>query len=220
MKPRGHQCRPRRRSLALAALVAAVAALCAPAHAQDLGSTHPDLSKFQLAPLAAWGFGGSVDDLTLETQRSFGAAPQFGGALDVRVGSGWNVELFYTRQTSELTGAPGPQLDVTIERYLVGLQEEKGDQRLRWFGTVYAGGTRFVPGLEGFGSELRFTGGVGLGVKAFFSRNVGMRLEARGYYTVVDAEGGFLCSGGTCLFAFSGSGLLQGDVGGGLVLAF
>ena len=44
--------------------------------------------------------------------------------------------------------------------------------------------------------------------------------EARGFYTLVKGEGGMACANGTCLFAFSGNGLWQGDVSVGLILAF
>lgn len=107
-----------------------------------------------------------------------------------------------------------------MERYLLGIQEEKGDERLRWFGTFWMGATRFIPGQHDYGSETRFTGGASLGFKTFFTRSVGLRLEARGFYTVVKGEGGIACLNGTCLFAFTGSGLWQGDVGGGLIFAF
>ena len=211
---------PRRR-VATALLALGLSALALPARAQGLGGgPRLDQQKVQLSALGGWGFGGSVYDETLMQDRSFKAAPVFGGALALKVKDGWNAELYYSRQLSELDGGLVPGLDVTIERYLVGIQEEKGDDRFRWVGTVYGGATRFVPGLEGFGSETRFTGGIGLGAKAFFTQNLGLRIEARGFYTVVDAEGGFICSAGTCLFSFSGSGLWQGDVGGGLVIAF
>ena len=88
------------------------------------------------------------------------------------------------------------------------------------FGTVWLGATRFVPGLAGFDSETKFGGGVGLGVKTFLAKNVGLRFEARGLYTLVNGEGGVFCSNGSCLFAFSGRGLWQGDVSAGLILAF
>jgi hypothetical protein len=110
---------------------------------------------------------------------------------------------------------------VTIERYLAGFQEEKGEGgTVRWFGTVWLGATRFVPGLGGYDATTKFGGGVGLGVKMFFAKNVGLRLEARGFYTLVKGEGGAFCVNGQCLFAFSGTGLWQGDVSGGLILAF
>lgn len=175
----------------------------------------------QLAPLAGWGFGGSVRDVATGESRSFDAAPVFGGALDMKLGPGWNAELYFSRQQTKLGGGGlAPSFDIAMERYLLGIQEEKGDERVRWFGTFWLGATRFVPGLDAYGSETRFTGGVGLGVKTFFTTNVGLRLEARGFYTVVKSAGGLLCVNGDCLFAFGGSGLWQGDVGGGLILAF
>jgi hypothetical protein len=79
---------------------------------------------------------------------------------------------------------------------------------------------RFVPGAGEYDSVTKFGGGVGLGVKTFFAKNVGLRLEGRAFYTLVKGEGGAFCVNGSCLFAFSGSGLWQGDVSAGLILAF
>lgn len=174
----------------------------------------------QLAGLAGWGFGGAVRDVAFDESRSFEAAPVFAGALDVRVGPGWNAELLYSRQETRLKGGLAPAFDVAQERYLLGIQQETGDERFRWFGSFYLGATRWIPGLDGYSSDLRFTGGIGLGGKAFFTKSLGLRFEARGFYTLVKSEGGIACANGRCLFAFSGSGLWQGDVCGGVIVAF
>jgi len=201
-------------TLALGCLTVALAA-------QAQAQTQPlQQQTVQLSALGGWGFGGSVRDVALDQERSFKAAPVLGGALDVKVAPGWNAELLYSRQETKLAGGLSPSVDVTIERYLLGIQEEKGDERVRWFGTVLLGGTRFVPRRDAFDPEARLTGGLGLGLKAFLTKNVGLRFEARGFYTRVKNEGGTLCANGTCLFAFTGSGVWQGDVGGGVVLAF
>jgi hypothetical protein len=203
-----------------AALVAAsvLVGAATTARAQNLG--HPfESQSVQIAPFAAWGFGGSVTDAATGESRSFDAAPVFGGALGLKVGEGWYVEGLFSRQSSKLGGGAA-SFDVALERYLLGIQEEKGDEHVRWFGTFWLGATRFVPGLSAFGSETKFTGAVGLGVKSFFNPHIGIRLEVRGFYTVVSGSGGLLCTNGDCLFAFAGSGLWQGDVGGGLVFAF
>jgi hypothetical protein len=175
----------------------------------------------QISPFAGYAFGGSVRDAVLDDSRSFDAALAYGGALGFRISESWRFELLYSRQPTQIEGGLGSPFDVTVERYLVGFQEEKGpDQPVRWFGTVWLGATRFVPGREGYDSETKFGGGGGLGVKTFFGQNVGLRLEARGFYTLVKGEGGMACANGTCLFAFSGNGLWQGDVSAGLILAF
>jgi len=204
---------------ATVALGVAVLVSAQRARAQGFEPAHVEQQKLQLNVLAGWGFGGSVRDVALGDDRSLQAAAVYGGALDIRAGAGWNAELYYSRQQTQLAGGAVAPFDVTLERYLLGIQEEKGDEKVRWFGTFWLGGTRFIPG-GGFDAATKFTGGLGLGLKAFFTRNVGLRLEARGFYTVVKGEGGLACVNGQCLFAFSGNGLLQGDVGGGLILAF
>lgn len=195
------------RSLAVATLVAAAPV----AHAQSV----------QIAPFAGWAFGGSVRDTLTAESRSFDAALTYGGAVSFPVSESWRFELLYARQPTKIDGGPGSSFDVVIERYMAGFQEEKGaDERVRWFGSVWLGATRFVPGLDGADAVTKFGGGVGLGVKTFLSRNVGLRFEARGFWTLVKGDGGALCVNGDCLFLFSGTGLWQGDVSGGLVLAF
>jgi len=194
----------------LTALAVALLLGAAPARAQSV----------QITPFVGYAFGGSVRDTVLEESRSFDAALDYGGTLSFPISESWRFELLYSRQETKLAGGLGPSFDVTIERYLGGFQEEKGDERVRWFGTVWFGATRFVPGLGGFDSETKFGAGVGLGVKTFPVKNVGLRFEARGFYTLVKGEGGAFCANGTCLFAFSGTGLWQGDVSAGLILAF
>ncbi len=100
-----------------------------------------------------------------------------------------------------------------------GVGEERGDGPTRYFGVVLLGAARFTPGLAGFGSSSRFTAALGLGLKRRFSEHLGFRADARGYYVAAETGGGVFCSG-SCLFVFSASGLWQGDLGAGFVLAF
>lgn len=194
--------------------------LTALAAALLLGATAARAQSVQITPFVGYAFGGSVRDAVLDESRSFDAALDYGGTLSFPIGESWRFELLYSRQETKLAGGLGSSFDVTIERYMGGFQEEKGDERLRWFGTVWFGATRFVPGLGGYDSTTKFGAAVGLGVKTFPAKNVGLRLEARGFYTLVKGEGGAFCASGTCLFAFSGTGLWQGDVSAGLILAF
>lgn len=199
------------RSVRVLTVLAVALLVAAPARAQSV----------QITPFVGYAFGGSVRDTVLEQSRSFDAALDYGGSLNFSISPTWRFEALYSRQATELGGEGlSPSFDVTIERYLAGFQEEKGEGNVRWFGTVWFGATRFVPGLGDFGSETKFSAAVGLGVKTFPVKNVGLRLEARGFYTLVKGEGGAFCANGTCLFAFSGTGLWQGDVSAGLILAF
>jgi len=107
-----------------------------------------------------------------------------------------------------------------MERYLAGIEEEKdiGD-RTRLFGVFLTGLTRFVPGLDGYDSDVRFTAGLSLGFKHALSKRFGLRAEGRGFLVVAESGAGVVCRGG-CLFVYSGSGLWQGDLTAGVTMKF
>lgn len=175
----------------------------------------------QLAPFAGYQFGGSFQSPALNTNFSLGSSLDYGGTMDISVSKSWRVELLYSRQPTEIGVTGGTtSFDLTVERYMAGVMEEQGKGRSRFYGLALAGVTRFVPGLSGFDTDSRFTLGVGLGLKHFFSDHIGLRAEVRGFYTFTETEGGVFCAQGTCLFLFGGSGLWQGDVNGGIILAF
>ena len=105
-----------------------------------------------------------------------------------------------------------------VERYLAGVREEKGDGRFRFRGNGFLGATRFA--VDGLGSDVRFTAAIGLGASMALAPHVALRADARAYYTVASFAGGSACINGSCLYAFAGSGVWQGDVTAGLELTF
>src|SRR5262249_23642224 len=139
---------------------------------------------------------------------SMGTGLDYGGTLDIPVAEGWRAELLYSRQETDL-GRPagGGGFGLKLERYMVGIEEEKGgDDPLRFFGVLLAGVTRFAPGLAGYDADVRFTLGLSLGLKRFLSKRLAFRTEARGFFVVVQSGGGAICSGG-CLYHYTASGL-------------
>jgi hypothetical protein len=199
------------RRLGRGALVALAALLCA------RGAGAGDV---ELAPFAGVQFPGSVASAASGRIVSIGIGLDYGGTLDIAVAPGWRAELLYSRQATDLSSrGNGPGFGLVVERYLAGIQEEKGDDSLRFFGVFLAGLTRFAPGLDGYDSDVRFTLGLSLGLKRALSQRFGFRAEARGFFVNVDSGGGVICSG-SCLFVFRASGLWQGDLSAGFTLAF
>ena len=197
-----------------AALV--IAALAAP-----LLGARAEAGEIELQPFFGLQYGGSFaspDGVPF----SFDESADYGATLDVEVAPTWRLELLYSRQETKLeppTG--GPTFPQTVERYMVGISEEpETDGPFSFFGVALLGATRLVPGLSGTDSELRFAVGLSLGTKVPARSRIGLRLEARGFYTVVDSGGAVYCTNGTCLFRFSGSGIWQGDVTAGVVFRF
>ena len=166
-------------------------------------------------------FGGSLLGKDGAGHASLQEGFVWGGALEVEVAESWRFAVQYSRQeTSIESAAARPLFDLKVERYMAGIQEEKGEGPVRWYGTALLGATRLVPRAPSLGSDLRFAAGLELGVKYFVSSRLGFRAEARGFYTFVDADSDALCANGVCLFSFSGSGMWQGNVSGGLVVVF
>ena len=169
-----------------------------------------------LAPFVGFQYGGSLDSVA-SGRASIGVGLQYGANLDIAIGGeGWGADLLFARQESELASVP--HLGIAVERYLAGVREEKGDDRFRFRGVFLIGATRFV--LDGLGSDVRFTGALGLGASIALSPRVGVRADARAYYAVVSFSGGSACVNGSCVSVFGGTGVWQGDVTAGLELRF
>jgi len=198
---------------ALSAWLALAPLLAAPAQAGEV----------QLAPFAGFQFGGYLNSNVYPSAFSLKEAANFGATLDVPIDDTWRVEALFSRQSTELRArsVAAPDFPQTVERYMAGIVEEfDSETRWRFFGVGLLGATRFVPGLNGVDSDLRFALGLSLGTKFLASKRVGLRLEGRVFYTVVESGGAVYCNGnGTCLFSF-GPGIWQGDLTAGVILRF
>jgi hypothetical protein len=81
------------------------------------------------------------------------------------------------------------------------------------------GATLFSPDLAGYSDELRPSLNLGIGYQVALGDRVALRVETRGYATLVNSSGGLFCSGG-CLFTIKGDVVTQGEVQLGLSYRF
>lgn len=168
-----------------------------------------------LAPFVGFQYGGALDSVA-SGRASIAVGLQYGAMLDVAIGERWGADVLFARQGSELASVP--RVGVAVERYMAGVREEKGDGRFRSRGVFLLGVTRFA--LAGVGSDVRFTGALGLGGSVSLSPRCALRADARAYYALISFAGGSACVGGSCLYVFGGTGVWQGDVTAGLELRF
>jgi hypothetical protein len=124
------------------------------------------------------------------------------------------------RQESKVRGpAPGTCVDVNVDRYMLGVQEqERLSGHFDIFGEFMLGATRYAP--AGYETELWFTLGASAGVKTYVTGNIGFRFEARGYYTPVVISGVGTCGGSGCVIGYTGTGTFSGDVTAGVIIGF
>ncbi len=155
-----------------------------------------------------------------------GGGVSFGAIVDVPYGppqDGLKFEALFSHERSwiEVQGLslfdPKTRVDVTVDHLMVGGVQELDDRS----GTrihrrpVWAEPLRQPPTK----CDIRVTIGLSAGAKFFANRHVGLRLDARGYMTIVSLSGTAACSGG-CVVAFNVNPAFQADFTAGMIIAF
>jgi len=187
----------------------------------------------EITPVVGYRFGGSFTAGTgTGPQGDFGAyevdaAASFGVQVALRVSRDGEIEALYSRQdTRASTGSlfmATPAFDLALESWHAGgnyLFEEE-DARVRPYIGMGLGMTRLLPGPAGLTDETRFSASFAAGAKVWLGRHVGLRFEARGFFTFLGDSGqGFCQTGQGCVIHAEGDVISQADARAGLVLRF
>lgn len=196
--------------------------------AQDFDKDSPfgtplaQTQKYGISPLFGYRFGGEVEDSTTGSDYKFKDGPAYGLILDYAPPDyPGRFELLWSHQDSsvDFNGDNGlGDVDLTIDVFQVGSDVEFGKKRLREYISAHVGVTHFSS--DGHGDETDFSFGIGVGGKAFLTKNIYLRVDLRAFCTVVEAEGGFIHANGVTVASFSGSTLWQGQTSVGIGVAF
>ena len=204
-------------------LLAAMSVLTSlPATAQE----SPD--KFELTPFVAYRGGGQFEQkdglLEFDVQES----NAWGLILNGRVKANTQWEVLYSSQSTriETTGAipDEPDFDIDIDYLHVGGTYLFDGDRVQPFIAATIGASRFGPQPSGFSSETFVSGSFGGGWKISLAKNLALRVEARGYATLVDDDSSLFCAssdaGAACLVVLEGSFFTQWETRAGLTFRF
>ena len=145
-------------------------------------------------------------------------------SVDWQLDDGRVGQVFYSFQRSALPGkAFGQPTEVAVNvsyLHLGGRAFFEGDAT---HGGGYVvgglGATYFSPGLGGLSDEVRPSMNAGVGWQWNVARNVALRGELRGYWTLINSSGQFFCSGG-CVVSIRGQSLVQLEGMLGLSIGF
>jgi len=186
-------------------------------------STGPLLAQtVEITPFGGYRFGGEVADATTGAKYGFEDSPAYGLFLDWGPAkSDAKVELLWSRQDSSLNfhGAYGlNKVGLTIDEIQLGGLAEMGHNRFREYVSAHVGATYFS--TDNYGSDTRFSLGIGAGAKFFVTKNIVLRADLRGFCTVVDSESALIYYNGVTVARFSGSTLWQGQATIGVGVAF
>ena len=186
-------------------------------HAQD------QAPKLEISPNYGYRFGGDVQNSLTGKTYDFQDAPAYGLTLDYapEPDSGGRLELMWSRQDSSLNlgGLNGVgKVNMTIDQIEIGGSMETSGKHLHEYVSVLLGASYYQP--QNYDTDLAFGLSIGGGVKYFFTKNIGLRADLRGFCTFVDTSSAFITHNGNTLVAFSGSTIWQGQATLGLSIAF
>jgi hypothetical protein len=184
-------------------------------------------NSIELTPFLGYTWGGTIfarETRLFRTDADVAANPNLGIEVGIPLGdNGFKLELMATRQASELeTGGglfdPAAQLaDIDVTYLHAGLQIPFAQSRnASPFFVVSAGLANLDPKVSGVAAENRFSASAGIGVKVPITRNLGLRAEGRGYYTMLENSDDS-CT--VCDWAYNHD-FYQGQVNLGLVFSF
>ena len=186
-------------------------------------STNIFCQSVEVVPYAGYMFSGNLNTLDGEIKIDNGV--NYGIIFDARFDEDVIVELMYNRLETGIQIIEEPfdtvksAFDVSIEYFQGGAQFEMEKGEFRPFGAFTLGATLFNPVNEDINSEWRFSFTVGGGIKYYFLKNIGVRLQWRFLIPVYFSGGALFCSNEGCGAVISGSAfLLQYDLTAGLVV--
>ncbi len=197
-----------------------------------LGASTAGSQTVEVTPVVGYRFGGSFTAGTgTGPQGDFAEygvddAASFGVHVGFRVSRDGEIEALYSRQNTRtttgglFTAIPG--FDLALESWQAGGNYLFGEEdvRVRPYIGMGLGFTRLLPG-PGASSDSRFSASFAAGAKVWLGRHVGLRLEARGFFTFLGSDNETFChTGQGCQVSAAGSGISQGDFRTGLVLRF
>jgi hypothetical protein len=192
-----------------------------------LAAPEAGAQSLELTPFGGYRFGWGVSDVGGAPVIDDDGGGSFGMIANIALSprpDDFKFEALFSREQARVTIQPtyfSPPLSAmtTVDHMMIGVLQEIDPvpgAAASAFISALVGLTRYAAADE---MEMRFSVGLGAGGRFFASRHLGLRLEARGYMTIVDLGGAGICSGG-CAIALRANPAFQVDFTAGVIVAF
>jgi len=184
-----------------------------------LSANAQTLTKIEVSPFAGYLFGGTILSFNFSTplpnihvadHLTYGLRLGFNVTPNIEPGIHWSHT-----HTSVSPPIDNPQSPLTIDFLLAGVAYNFSSGQTRPYLSAGLGAGFFSGHRINFSNHTLLTGSLALGVKHFFTRNIGLQLETRGYASKPDR-----IIKQTCNPSCAPTAILNGDVTGGLTVAF
>lgn len=146
-----------------------------------------------------------LENATTQTDADVKSSGAFMLVLGTDFDAGRELQLQFAQQSTTLSpGGGAAPFDLTVRYLHVGGTAFVGSPIARGpYAVGGIGATFFSPGGSGYGSEAKPSLNLGFGYYWPLTDQVALRAEARGFFTLIDSSGGFMCSGG-CVAVIKG----------------
>jgi hypothetical protein len=203
-------------------VILAVALAATSAHAQTAPAGAP-ASESSVTVYGGYRFSGGFTDVNTGKTWELTEGPSFGVAADFGIDPRTQWEVFVSHRNSALRASGfspvADNIGVGVTYFHVGgtyFVDRVGK------GVYVMGGiglTHFDPSDSSLSTEIRGSLNLGVGYMIPLGERIAVKLEGRGYATLINSSGGFLCSGG-CVVQIKGDLLTQGELLAGIAVRF
>ena len=179
--------------------------IAASAAAAMLTAAAPAAAQISASIYGGYMSSSGLENATTQTDADVKSSGAFMLVLGTDLDGARELQLQFGQQSTTLSpGGGADPFDLTIRYLHVGGTAFIGGPIGRGpYAVGGIGATFFSPGASGYGSETKPSLNLGFGYYWPLSERVALRAEARGFFTLVDSSGGFLCSGG-CVAVIKG----------------
>lgn len=184
--------------------------------------------NFEITPFGAYRIGGEFEETDGNFSIDLDDNGSFGLILNARHSPITQWEILYSRQeTSADTtglGLGDPTLDFNVQYLHAGGTYLWDGHQVRPFLAATLGVTRIEVNNPGFDSDSFFSFSLGLGLQIRPTDRLGIRLEARGFGTLLDSDTDLFCefgpSNNICAIRINGTIMWQLEAIAGIALRF
>jgi hypothetical protein len=181
----------------------------------------PAISQVGVTAFGGYAVSEGIENDATGERASVKSGATFGATADYDLDSARQLQLFYGQQGTSLNpGGGAPRFDIDV-RYLHvgGTYFFDGPVGRGPYAVGGLGVTHFSPNMSGLSSETKASLNVGFGYLWPIGSAVAVRVEGRGFFTLLNSSGGLFCSGG-CTVVLSGDSFVQGQAMVGLTARF
>ncbi|HSH28589.1 MAG TPA: hypothetical protein VK971_01680 [Thiohalobacter sp.] len=177
----------------------------------------PPTGDIELTPIAGYRGGGGFEDTGSGDSLDLDEAGSYGLVLNIDHDANTQWEFMFSRQATSLKPGPSvaPGFDLNVRHFSAGGIYVWWGERVEPFIGAGFGVTHMSPDGSDYDDETRLMFQLNGGYKFWLTRNIGLRLELRGYTTFMDSDAEVFCAGGACVARVesSGFGQLEGIAG-------